>query len=408
MRRWGVAILILGVAILGFIWLKNSAPETPAAPRQPPAVSVNTLTIHKQAISPQVTLYGRLESPVTSSLTAAVEANVTALVHLEGDTVSKDDLLLSLDETEANIVLRQRQADVAEIEAQIATEKAQLKNNKALLATQQSLLSLSEKAVGRAQTLQDRKLGSQSLIDEAMTGQQQQQLAIQQLQFAIADQPLRLAALNASLKRAQALLDKAEVDLQRTQIKAPFDGRIADVSVAVGERVRVGDTLLRIYDPTQLELRALIPERYLPVVQQAFFADKAVIGYTQQNNQQHQFKLRQLAGQVQANTGGREGLFSLQGSTKSLALGSFISLQLSLPVIDDLIALPFSALYGLNSVYRVTDGRMELLTIEKVGERSLDDGTQQLLVRSAEIKEGDQIITTQLPNAINGLAVNPQ
>ncbi|MEX1199662.1 MAG: HlyD family efflux transporter periplasmic adaptor subunit [Methylophaga sp.] len=408
MRRGLVAVIIVAVAIAGYIWLKNSAPTTPAEARQTPAVKVKTMTISKQSLSPEVMLYGRLESPVASTLTAAVEADVETLHVLEGDTVDSDSLLLSLDDTEADILRRQRAADVAEINAQIATEQAQLKNNRALLATQQTLLDLTRKAVERAQTLQDRKLGSQALIDEAAVSQQQQQLSLQQLQFAIADQPLRIAALQASLQRAEALLDQAKVDVRRTQIRAPFTGRIADVQVAVGERVSSGDALLQLYDPKQLELRALIPSRYLNAVQQAFNGGQQVVGTALVNGQSYQFILRQLAGAVQADSGGREGLFQLQGNTASLALGSFISLQLKLPPQADLIALPFTALYGLETVYRVTDDRLEALTVEKVGERLSADGQQQLLLRSPVLNNGDRLITTQLPNAISGLLVNPQ
>lgn len=408
MRRGGIAVIIVVLAVFGFIWLKSTAPTTPADAQPPPAVKVKTIAVNKQSLAPEIMLYGRLESPVVSTLTAAVEANVLALHALEGESVAKDALLLQLDETEADIVLRQRQADVAEIDAQIATEQAQLKNNQALLATQQRLLDLTQKAVERAQTLQDRKLGSQSLIDEALANQQQQQLALQQLQFAINDQPLRIRALQASLKRAQALLDQAEVDKQRTRIEAPFAGQIADVQVAVGERVRSGDPLLRLYDPNQLELRALIPSRYLPAVQQAFARGQAISGKAMVNSQTHMFTLRQLAGAVQIDSGGREGLFQLKGDAGALALGSFVSLQLKLPEQAELIALPFSALYGLDTVYRVTDGRLEAMRIEKAGERVLADGQQQLLIRSADLREGDRLVITQLPNAISGLAVNPQ
>ncbi len=408
MRRGLVAVIIVAIAIAGFVWLKNSVPTTPAKARQTPAVKVKTITVSKQSLSPEVMLYGRLESPVASTLTAAVEADVKTLHVLEGDTINSDSLLLSLDDTEADILRRQREADVAEINAQIATEQAQLKNNRALLATQQTLLDLTRKAVERAQTLQDRKLGSQALIDEAAISQQQQQLSLQQLQFAITDQPLRIAALKASLQRAEALLDQAEVDVRRTKIRAPFAGRIADIQVAIGERVRAGDPLLQLYDPQQLELRALIPSRYLNAVQQAFNSGQSVMGTAQVNGQEYRFALRQLAGAVQADSGGREGLFQLQGNTASLALGSFISLQLKLPPQADLIALPFTALYGMNTVYRVTDDRLETLTIEKVGERLLADGRQQLLIRSLALNNGDRLITTQLPNAISGLLVDPQ
>lgn len=408
MRRGLVAVIILAVAIAGYIWLNNSAHTTPPQARQTPAVKVKTLSVSKQSLSPEVTLYGRLESPVASTLTAAIDADVETLHVLEGDTVDSDSLLLSLDDTEAEILRRQREADVAEINAQIATEQAQLKNNRALLATQQRLLDLTRKAVERAQTLQDRKLGSQALIDEAAVSQQQQQLSLQQLQFAIADQPLRIAALQASLQRTEALLDQAKVNVSRTQIRAPFAGRIADVQVAVGERVRTGDPLLQLYDPQRLELRALIPSHYLNAVQQAFNSGQKVVGTALVNGRDYQFTLRQLAGAVQADSGGREGLFQVQDNAELMALGSFVSLQLKLPPQDDLIGLPFSALYGLNTVYRITDNRLEALNVEKIGERLLASGEQQILIRSPLLNNGDRLITTQLPNAISGLLVNPQ
>jgi len=143
-------------------------------------------------------------------------------------------------------------------------------------------------------------------------------------------------------------------------------------------------------------------------VQQAFNSGQKVSGTALVNSQDYQFTLRQLAGAVQVDSGGREGLFQVQDNSESMALGSFVSLQLKLPPQDDLIGLPFSALYGLNTVYRVTDNRLEALKVEKVGERLLDSGEQQILIRSPLLNNGDRLITTQLPNAISGLLVNPQ
>ena len=87
MRRTLIAIIILAMAIAGFIWLKNSAPKTPAKPRLPPAVNVKTITVIKQSLSPEVQLYGRLDSPVVSKLTAAVEADIKMVHTREGEMV---------------------------------------------------------------------------------------------------------------------------------------------------------------------------------------------------------------------------------------------------------------------------------------------------------------------------------
>jgi len=85
--------------------------------------------------------------------------------------------------------------------------------------------------------------------------------------------------------------------------------------------------------------------------------------------------------------------------------GRTLSLKLNLPVIDQLIPLPPVALYGTDRVYRVTDSRLEAVKVEHYGDRLSDTGEPQVLVRSAALQAGDQIITTQLPNAVSGMLV---
>jgi hypothetical protein len=69
------------------------------------------------------------------------------------------------------------------------------------------------------------------------------------------------------------------------------------------------------------------------------------------------------------------------------------------------VPLPFEALYGLKRVYRLDGGRLVTVDVERVGELRLPDGSVQVLVRSPDLHPGDQVVTTQLPNAVNGLRV---
>ena len=67
--------------------------------------------------------------------------------------------------------------------------------------------------------------------------------------------------------------------------------------------------------------------------------------------------------------------------------------------------MPFNALYGLNRVYRIKDGYLEVVKISRVGEYEDSDGQTQLLIRGDNLNEGDRVVSTQLPNAITGLRV---
>lgn len=400
MFRRLVPILIVALAIIVFWMLKNTPPETASISRPDPVFQVETQRVAFETVQPSITLYGRIETPTYSTLTAAIEANVEAVHYFEGEQIEQGEVLVSLDTAEAALRVAQRQADVQEIDAQIKTEQQQAKRNQALLATQQKLTALSEKAVERTQILQQRQLGSQALIDEASLALEQQQLAIQQLNFDIANQPFRLAALKASGQRAEAILTAAELDLARAQVTAPLTGIVAQLHVAKGDRVRSGDDVISLYDTAQLELRATIPARYLDqlTMRTPLFA-------TTQQPRSATFKLSRLAGQVDSNSGGRDALFKLQSNASAFAPGSFVSAVLKLPAQEAVIAVPYSAIYGLNKVYLLTAGRMQSVQIEPVGETVTEQGEALLLIRSEQIDAGDQLITTQLPNAITGLAV---
>lgn len=398
-------LLVVALAIVIFSTLISTRPQAPTQDRLPQAVLVDTQQIDFADLSPTLTLYGRLEAPQMANLRAAVTADVLEVHVFDGQLVEQGDVLIELDHQEAQLALDQAAAELALIDAQIAAEQSQLKRNEALLSTQQQLVDLSKAAVTRAEKLQQSQLSSQALLDESISLQQQQILTLKQRQFDIQDHPIRLAELNARRQQAQAQMNRAELDLSRTTIRAPFNGRISSRQIAKGDRVQIGDALMTLYDMQQLELRASIPQRYLvdiyPVLaQQSLNATAQIAG------QQYQFELQRLGGEVNANVAGRDGLFRLKGEPGPLAVGEFVSVQLTLPARRNSIAIPYSALYGLDRVYRVRDNRLEAVQVSKIGDYSDQDGKSRLLIQSQDLQQGDLIITTQLPNAINGLAVS--
>ena len=64
----------------------------------------------------------------------------------------------------------------------------------------------------------------------------------------------QLAAAKARLKAAQAKLRKARLDLERTVIRAPFEGLVVEENVDVGQFVTPGMVLARIYDAQAVEV----------------------------------------------------------------------------------------------------------------------------------------------------------
>lgn len=404
-KRVLLPIIILAIAVMIFAALFLARPERPPVERPDKIWRVETMTASPQRISPEVTLYGRVDTPRRASLNAAINADVVTVPVLEGAVVDKDTVLITLDNSDADLQLAQRQADLAEIEALIRSEKARYRRDKGLLANEKSLLVLAEKAVERAKKLDQTRLVTRSSVDDAIANQQRQLVTLKRLEHDIAEHPARLAGLEARFVRAKALVNQAELDVQRATIQAPFNGRVANLTVSIGDRVRQGDSLLTIYDLDHLEVRAQIPGRYLKQIRDALSQSTQPQAQAKLDDHTLSFKLTRLSGETRQDSGGVDGLFTLNGDQKALTLGTFLALSLSLNVEENVIDVPFNALYGSDRIYRVKDGYLDAVKIERVGEYEHASGQQRLLIRSADITPGDQLVITQLPNAITGLRV---
>jgi len=69
----------------------------------------------------------------------------------------------------------------------------------------------------------------------------------------------RIARAKSGLEDAELALREAEIQLERTEIRAPFAGRAASVNAAEGQNARAGDELLTVVDldPLRVEVQVL-------------------------------------------------------------------------------------------------------------------------------------------------------
>jgi RND family efflux transporter MFP subunit len=77
----------------------------------------------------------------------------------------------------------------------------------------------------------------------------------------------QVAEAEASLSAARAALEYAERNLQRTEIKAPYTGRVRQKQVDLGQSVSPGIALARIYSVDYAEIRLPLPDDDLAFVE---------------------------------------------------------------------------------------------------------------------------------------------
>ncbi|RUO23007.1 efflux transporter periplasmic adaptor subunit [Aliidiomarina minuta] len=208
MGKHNLVIKFLTAGVAALIMTACGSPQMEASTEQPlPQVKVASV-IHER-VTEWDEFTGRLQAPETVTLVPRVSGYIQRRHFVEGALVSKGDLLLEI--------------DAAPFAAEVARISAELESA-------QSASKLAQNEYQRAESLRAQRAVSDEILETRLAQKQQAQA--------------RVAATQAALQRA-------ELDLSYTRIKAPMDGRISYAQVTAGNYVTAGQTLLTSLVSTQ-------------------------------------------------------------------------------------------------------------------------------------------------------------
>ncbi|MCB1887631.1 MAG: efflux RND transporter periplasmic adaptor subunit [Rhodocyclaceae bacterium] len=387
MLRRLLPIVVILLAVGGFMALKASRPAPPPVESRERIWRVETTTAEPRTARPTLVLYGRIEAPDRVRAASPVGGRIQSVAVRDGQRVDAGTLLARLDPSD----LAPR---VARARADVERETIRHQTDRKAIAEERALLELAEASVERLARLKNARLGAESALDQAREQAARARLAVTLREQSLAEHPARLAQF-------QATLAEAERDAARGEIRAPFAGRVSGVAVAAGDQVQAGQVLMSLYAADALYLRARVPVAYSAELRDALAAGESLGAVAHFGARELPARLERIAGEADAR--GVEVLLRLD-TAEGVPVGAFVDAVLERPAVDNVLALPFSALHGSNRIYRIRDGRLLGTVVERVGERR-EGGQVQLLVRSSEIQPGDALLATHLPNALDGLAV---
>jgi multidrug efflux pump subunit AcrA (membrane-fusion protein) len=350
---------------------------------------------------PYLTLYGQVETPNLFKAASPGTARVMQVLVREGQRVAKGQLLATLDRRDFVPRLEQARADVAELEAQIRSENIRHQADLTALKQDEKLLSLARDGVERARSMRRRKLGSESSLDDAERSLATQALALSNRKRDIADHPARLEVLQARLQKARAGVAELQLQLQRSEIRAPYDAIVAKVAVTAGDQVKDNTTLLTLYDPADLEVRSRVPAPYQAELQRALAGGHTLKASARLGSSRIELHLARLAGE--ADPSGSDVLFHIDRGAQWLRTGQLLRFRLQRLPQPGTVAVPYRAVYGNDRIYALRDGRMKGLSVTPLGNIAGPDGDERLLVRAEGLRAGDRLVVTHLPNAVDGL-----
>ena len=174
------------------------------------------LTLRNNALSSGPAITGSVQPERLADLRAEVSAIVLAVLKENGDSVHRGDLLVRLDDTSIRDTLTA--AEASERTAKLTDEQ-------------------SKRQLERMQTLRKTGLVSAQDVENAES---------------------KADTAQSDLEAARTRVVSARQQLERTEVRAPFDGIISDRKVSAGDTAQVGKELVKVIDPHSLRFEGLV------------------------------------------------------------------------------------------------------------------------------------------------------
>lgn len=398
-------LLILLLAASTFAYMKSTRPErTKPQPREK-VWQVETMSAQPQSLSPLLTLYGEVETPSLLRSAAPGAGHIESVLVKPGDRVTAGQKLLVMDGRDFAAANLQARANVADIEAQLSEHELQYRANLRKLEQEKSLLELSKQELQRVQRLKKNNLSSDSALNDAREMLAKQELSLIAIQLAVDSYSSSTKQLKARLSSAQATLTESDLAVTRSEVIAPFDGFVSEVLVSSGDQVKQSEILLSLYEMESLEIRARIPSSYQSEITRALEAQTTLMAKAQLSGDSISLQLSRLAGA--ATPGGIDAYFRVLEGFERLRIGNLLKVSLKRPEQKQVLAVPYSAIYGNSRIFILQQGRMQAKDVESVGQYDDEAGKSWMLLRNDSIEPGAKVIITHLPNAVDGLKVKP-
>ncbi len=229
----------------------------------------------------------------TAQVGAKVAGYVVSIPVAEYARVKAADVIAKLDDGDYLLAVESARNRIATQQAMITGFDSQAMAQKAQVAAAEAKLSGAKTEEANSATAQNRvaklvltRVVSQQSMDDAQARYDQASSAVVAAQAAVAAAEAQLAVIASGRTQAetqlvelQTALKRAERDLSFTEVKAPFDGVVANRAVEPGQFVQAGTRLMALV-PTQsayieanfkeTQLGSIHPGQKVEVVADAF------------------------------------------------------------------------------------------------------------------------------------------
>jgi RND family efflux transporter MFP subunit len=384
------AVAIIGIGLAAVLVKIGRKPESQLAKPKLPSVEVQIAeaTRHTYRIQSQGTALPRTNIRLVSEVSGKVVSVAESFD--AGQVFAKDDVLLKIDSRDYELTLAQAKSQVAQAELRLLME-----------------------------------------IKEADVVRREWQLLNQGEPTGLQAREPQLASARAALEAARATEEAARRNLDRCEMRAPFDGMVARTNVRLGQFVALATPIGELFATDVAEVRLPLnpsdlgfinvpsPNRETALGQAPKVILSARVGKRSTEWQGHIMRSEETVDPVNRMVYVVAQVADPYGLTKRndapLRSGTFLRASIEGRTQENVIVMPRQALRGKDRVWIVSEestlhkwlgyrepGHQNRLTFRSVVVSFAD--ARQVVVTDG-IRAGEQVITSLLAGAINGMAV---
>ena len=368
-------ILLAAFAISYLLWLLGQVQPDPVEEAPAPDVIVEILTPENFQV--QINSNGTTTPLTQTVLTAEVGGEVIyrSKKFSEGSSVIEGEILAKIDDTDLQLQYKNALLQLANAEVQYS-------------------LQLAEAEVAKKAW---EKIGDGVASD----------LTLKKPQIKQAE---------ALLEVANAQVSSAEKKLNKTEIVAPYAGRIQNVNIDLGTTIIPGQPVGAIYTSSEIEVTLAVKDndlqflsipmdgRKLDPSEQALVKIKS---FYKGKNQTWVGKLERVDGVIDPITRmiNLIAVFKndfIETDKPNLPIGLFVEAQIDGIILNDVFSIPVNSISENNEVYIVNKDN-ELVSRQLSILKKYSD----FVIVKNGLKAGERIVTSKLSTASDGIKVNP-
>jgi len=377
----GFAILLFGVAGLVALIVLKSDPPREEPPDNIPVVE--TIHVMSESGSVSVRSNGIVQAARMVNLSAEVPGQIVSVSprFVTGGAFKKGEVLLQIEPFVYQNAVAVATADVTQRQLEV------------LLAEEEASIARDE-----WDRLKER-YGEEGEPPTSALGS----LVLREPQLKLSE---------AALMGSEARLEDAKYRLARTEIRAPFNGRISTRTAEVGQFVGPGGVVASFYGTDVIEIPVSLTSSEAALMKDFYATDgdstprpARVKSTFAPENEQWEGYVHRVEGALDELTRTLRVIvrvdapYVVRPGGQPLLIGSFADVEIEGRVLDHYFSIPRDALREGNQVWIYEN---ETLSFQNVSVVQVFENT--VLVEDG-LEDGDQLITTRLPIVVDGMQV---